>query len=126
MRLRPFDQFRFQKQQRSPGFAIGNCTLTYESVQCAPRKSQELSRFLNTQELYWCINSCLKHDPLHSCVGCVATVCKRLCLRKIFLICVEEDQWQRLVELMGHPDWAREEIFKDRVAAVTPDAQPVA
>lgn len=34
---------------------------------------------------------------------------------KIFLICVEEDQWQRLVELMGHPEWASWEIFKDRV-----------
>jgi crotonobetainyl-CoA:carnitine CoA-transferase CaiB-like acyl-CoA transferase len=34
---------------------------------------------------------------------------------KIFLICVEEDQWQRLVELMGNPEWASLEIFKDRV-----------
>jgi crotonobetainyl-CoA:carnitine CoA-transferase CaiB-like acyl-CoA transferase len=35
---------------------------------------------------------------------------------KIFLICVEEDQWQRLVELMGNPEWASLEIFRDRVA----------
>ncbi len=26
----------------------------------------------------------------------------------------EEAQWQRLVELMGNPEWAQEEIFKDR------------
>ena len=35
---------------------------------------------------------------------------------RILVICVEEDQWQRLVELMGNPDWASLEIFKDRVA----------
>ncbi|MEW6300346.1 MAG: CoA transferase [Thermodesulfobacteriota bacterium] len=35
---------------------------------------------------------------------------------KIFVICVEEDQWQRLVELMGNPEWASLEIFQDRVA----------
>jgi crotonobetainyl-CoA:carnitine CoA-transferase CaiB-like acyl-CoA transferase len=34
---------------------------------------------------------------------------------KIFVINVEEDQWQRLVELMGNPEWAGLEIFKDRV-----------
>jgi crotonobetainyl-CoA:carnitine CoA-transferase CaiB-like acyl-CoA transferase len=34
---------------------------------------------------------------------------------KIFVINVEEDQWQRLVELMGNPEWASLEIFKDRV-----------
>jgi crotonobetainyl-CoA:carnitine CoA-transferase CaiB-like acyl-CoA transferase len=33
-----------------------------------------------------------------------------------FVVCVEEDQWQRLVEMMGNPEWAREELFKDRVA----------
>jgi crotonobetainyl-CoA:carnitine CoA-transferase CaiB-like acyl-CoA transferase len=32
------------------------------------------------------------------------------------IVCVEEAQWQRLVELMGNPQWAREEIFKDRTA----------
>jgi crotonobetainyl-CoA:carnitine CoA-transferase CaiB-like acyl-CoA transferase len=35
---------------------------------------------------------------------------------KIFVINVEEDQWQRLVELMGNPEWASLDIFKDRVA----------
>lgn len=29
----------------------------------------------------------------------------------IFLICVEDDQWARLVEFMGRPDWATVEIF---------------
>ena len=31
----------------------------------------------------------------------------------IFLITVEEDQWERLVDLMGRPEWANWEIFKD-------------
>ena len=35
---------------------------------------------------------------------------------KIFALSVEEDQWQRLVELMGNPDWATDEIFQDRLA----------
>jgi crotonobetainyl-CoA:carnitine CoA-transferase CaiB-like acyl-CoA transferase len=30
--------------------------------------------------------------------------------------CVEEVMWQRLVELMGNPEWAHEELFKDRQA----------
>ncbi len=34
---------------------------------------------------------------------------------KIFLACIEEDQWQRLVEFMGNPEWARDPLFKDRV-----------
>jgi crotonobetainyl-CoA:carnitine CoA-transferase CaiB-like acyl-CoA transferase len=33
---------------------------------------------------------------------------------KILLCCVEEHQWLRLVGLMGHPEWAHEELFKDR------------
>jgi crotonobetainyl-CoA:carnitine CoA-transferase CaiB-like acyl-CoA transferase len=32
----------------------------------------------------------------------------------IFINPGEEEQWQRLVELMGNPEWAGEEIFKDR------------
>jgi len=32
----------------------------------------------------------------------------------IFLLVVEEDQWQRLVELMGNPEWASWELFKDQ------------
>lgn len=35
---------------------------------------------------------------------------------KIFALTVEEDQWRRLVELMGNPEWAHEELFKDRVS----------
>lgn len=35
---------------------------------------------------------------------------------KVFLCCIEEDQWQRLVEFMGNPEWAKEEVFKDRLA----------
>jgi len=31
----------------------------------------------------------------------------------IFLLIGEEDQWQRLIELMGNPEWASWEIFKD-------------
>ncbi len=34
---------------------------------------------------------------------------------KIFVVNVEEDQWQRMVELMDNPEWASLEIFKDRV-----------
>ncbi len=35
---------------------------------------------------------------------------------KIFVVNVEEDQWKRLVELMGNPEWAALDIFQDRVA----------
>ena len=31
----------------------------------------------------------------------------------IYFCCGEQDQWLRLVELMGNPEWAREERFKD-------------
>jgi crotonobetainyl-CoA:carnitine CoA-transferase CaiB-like acyl-CoA transferase len=34
---------------------------------------------------------------------------------KLLLACVEEHQWQSLVRLMGEPEWAHEEIFKDRL-----------
>ena len=33
-----------------------------------------------------------------------------------FVACAEEPQWQRLVELMGDPDWTHEELFQDRLA----------
>lgn len=33
----------------------------------------------------------------------------------IFLLNVEEDQWQRLVELMGNPEWASWEIFQNQI-----------
>ena len=29
----------------------------------------------------------------------------------IFLVCVEQDQWERLVEFMGRPEWATLEVF---------------
>ena len=29
----------------------------------------------------------------------------------IFLACIEQDQWERLVEFMGNPDWATLEVF---------------
>jgi len=35
---------------------------------------------------------------------------------KIFVLAVEEDQWKRLVEFMGNPEWASDELFKDRLA----------
>ena len=31
----------------------------------------------------------------------------------IYFCCGEQDQWLRLVDLMGNPEWAREERFKD-------------
>ncbi len=31
----------------------------------------------------------------------------------IFILAVEEDQWERIVELMGNPEWASWEIFKN-------------
>ena len=35
---------------------------------------------------------------------------------QIFVIAVEEDQWQRLVQLMGNPEWASNELFRDRLS----------
>ena len=34
----------------------------------------------------------------------------------IFLACVEQDQWERLVEFMGDPDWAELEVFADNAS----------
>lgn len=34
----------------------------------------------------------------------------------IFACCVEEHQWQSLVDLMGHPEWADMELFESRIA----------
>ena len=31
----------------------------------------------------------------------------------IFLVCVEQDQWERLVNFMGNPDWAALDVFAD-------------
>ncbi|HZY59712.1 MAG TPA: CoA transferase, partial [Candidatus Binataceae bacterium] len=42
------------------------------------------------------------------------------------LLCVEEAQWQRMVALMGNPEWTKQEIFKNRtlrgknIDAITP------
>jgi crotonobetainyl-CoA:carnitine CoA-transferase CaiB-like acyl-CoA transferase len=35
---------------------------------------------------------------------------------QIFVIAVEEAQWQRLVDLMGNPEWASDDLFKDRLS----------
>jgi crotonobetainyl-CoA:carnitine CoA-transferase CaiB-like acyl-CoA transferase len=35
---------------------------------------------------------------------------------KIFVFTVEEDQWKRLVEFMGSPEWANDELFSDRLS----------
>ena len=32
----------------------------------------------------------------------------------MFVVCVEQDQWERLVEFMGNPDWATLELFADQ------------
>ncbi|MEZ5232401.1 MAG: CoA transferase [Acidimicrobiales bacterium] len=34
----------------------------------------------------------------------------------VFLVCVEQDQWERLVELMGDPEWADSELFATAAA----------
>ena len=31
----------------------------------------------------------------------------------VFLVCIEPDQWQRLVDFMGRPEWATIEVFED-------------
>jgi crotonobetainyl-CoA:carnitine CoA-transferase CaiB-like acyl-CoA transferase len=35
---------------------------------------------------------------------------------QIFVLAVEEDQWKRLVEFMGNPEWTSDELFKDRLS----------
>jgi crotonobetainyl-CoA:carnitine CoA-transferase CaiB-like acyl-CoA transferase len=35
---------------------------------------------------------------------------------QIFVLAVEEDQWKRLVDLMGNPEWASDDLFKDRLS----------
>ena len=34
--------------------------------------------------------------------------------RPIFIACIEQDQWERLVDFMGNPDWASLEIFSEQ------------
>jgi crotonobetainyl-CoA:carnitine CoA-transferase CaiB-like acyl-CoA transferase len=36
----------------------------------------------------------------------------------IFIVVPEEDQWERLVEFMGNPEWTRWEIFADRTGRI--------
>jgi len=33
----------------------------------------------------------------------------------VFVLCVQEDQWRRLIEWIGNPEWAEWEIFADRI-----------
>ena len=33
--------------------------------------------------------------------------------RPVYLVCIEEDQWQRLVQFLGTPEWTTLEIFAD-------------
>ena len=35
---------------------------------------------------------------------------------KILIMTPEQSMWDRMVEMMGHPDWVDEELFKDRFA----------
>ena len=35
---------------------------------------------------------------------------------KIFVVTAEEHQWKALVELMGNPEWASDDLFKDRLS----------
>jgi crotonobetainyl-CoA:carnitine CoA-transferase CaiB-like acyl-CoA transferase len=35
---------------------------------------------------------------------------------KLFVLAVEEDQWKRLVDLMGNPEWTNDDLFKDRLS----------
>jgi crotonobetainyl-CoA:carnitine CoA-transferase CaiB-like acyl-CoA transferase len=34
----------------------------------------------------------------------------------IFIVCIEQDQWERLVDLMGTPDWTQMETFTDQTS----------
>ena len=36
--------------------------------------------------------------------------------RPVYLVCIEEDQWQRLVQLLGTPEWTTLEIFADNAS----------
>jgi crotonobetainyl-CoA:carnitine CoA-transferase CaiB-like acyl-CoA transferase len=35
---------------------------------------------------------------------------------QIFVLAVEEEQWKRLVDLMGNPEWTNGELFQDRLS----------
>ncbi|MBT6892807.1 MAG: hypothetical protein HOA25_15005, partial [Gammaproteobacteria bacterium] len=34
----------------------------------------------------------------------------------VFIVCVEQDQWERLLEFMGNPDWSSLEVFVDQTS----------
>jgi len=34
----------------------------------------------------------------------------------IFIVCIEQDQWERLVDFMGNPEWAQLDIFADQAS----------
>lgn len=36
--------------------------------------------------------------------------------RPVYLVCIEQDQWERLVEFLGAPEWAAMEIFADNAS----------
>ena len=58
-------------------------------------------------------------QPMHGAVlrgTGSAKICDFGTFGKIFALAVEEEQWKRLVELMGNPEWASEDLFKDRIA----------
>ncbi len=40
-----------------------------------------------------------------------------------YLVCIEEEQWQRLVELMGNPAWAQEPRFADKLVRAEHEAE---
>ena len=34
----------------------------------------------------------------------------------VYIVCIEQDQWERLVEFLGQPDWTQMEIFADNAS----------
>ena len=34
----------------------------------------------------------------------------------VFIVCVEQDQWERLLDFMGNPDWSSLEVFVDQTS----------
>jgi crotonobetainyl-CoA:carnitine CoA-transferase CaiB-like acyl-CoA transferase len=37
----------------------------------------------------------------------------------VFVVCIEQDQWERLVAFLGYPEWAQMEIFADNAGRAT-------
>ena len=42
--------------------------------------------------------------------------------RPIFIACIEQDQWERLVDFMGNPEWASLEIPSSFLARSSPNS----